>query len=287
MAAAARLAMNALEEVVSCLARLPPRGGGRLVARLGAFYRGDGRRTARVGDLSIRLDLRSMLERLMYFRCYEHRLIRFAASLLDEGDVALDAGANIGWLSLQFARRVGRRGQVHSFEPVPEHYARLAETFAAARRLGYRCEANALALGEREETATMSVGNDLNPGFNTLINGFSRDGLRKGMIRVPVRPLDSYLDEHGIGEVKLLKVDTEGAEGMVLRGARRALESRRIRHLIVEISPRAEEVRGLERGDTARFLRGLGYSGWLLEDGRPRPLPDRFDYWVAETYWRA
>jgi FkbM family methyltransferase len=242
-------------------------------------------RNISVGDIPVVLDLKVQLERMMYFGCYEHRLLRFATSLLRPGDVAVDAGAHIGWHSLHYLRRVTREGAVHSFEPVPEHHARLSRVFDDARRLGYRCWANRVALGACGGMATMSVGNELNPGFNTLINEFSREGLRKGFIQVCVRPLDEYLEEMKVDRVGLLKVDVEGAEGLVLRGVRKALENHRIRSIIMEVSPRADEVSGHQKGDTIRHLQSLGYTGYLLDHGRPKPLPCRFDFWVADTYW--
>jgi FkbM family methyltransferase len=276
--------LNLLERVVSAFCRSLPRGGGRVAEWLGACTRGP--REVEVGGLPITLDPRSRFERQMLLRCYEHRLVRFATSLLRAGDVAVDAGAHLGWLSIHFAAAVGPEGAVLSVEPVPEHHARLARAAAAARERGRRWTTLEAALGERTGTAELSVGNELNPGFCTIVPGFSRDGLRKAVIRVPVRALDDVLEERGIGAVRLLKVDVEGAEGLVLRGARRALEARRIEHLIVEMSPQAEETQGLERGATARFLRDLGYEGSLLVRGRLRPLPARFDFWAADTYWR-
>ena len=105
-------------------------------------------------------------------------------------------------------------------------------------------------------------------------------------LAVPVRPLIDHLEDEKIDEVKLLKVDTEGAEEMVLRGARSALSEGRIKYLLVEISPRAEEVSGRERGSTVRYLESLGYRGHLLENGKLSPLPGHHDYWVADTFWR-
>lgn len=278
--------MNALEEWLSALCRSFPRGGGRVADRCSRFFRGPRRRRARVGDIGITLDFRHEIERLMYFRCYENQLIRFACSLLGPGDVVIDAGAHIGWLSLHFAQAAGRAGAIHGFEPVPEHFQRLAATFEAGRKVGYRLTANPQALGERRERATLSVGSEANPGFSTLLMGFSRDGLRKGFVEVDVLPLDEYLESRAIRSVGLLKIDTEGAEGRVLRGARRALESRRVNALIVEISPQADEVEGRSRGDSFRLLQSLGYEGHLLVHGRLRPLPDRYDFWVADTFWR-
>jgi FkbM family methyltransferase len=253
---------------------------------LGWFYRKGGDRAVDVGGLPITLRPRERLERQMLLRCYEHRLVGFATALLRPGDVAVDAGAHLGWLSIHFAAAVGREGAVVSIEPVPEHFERLARTAATARERGWRWTAHNVALGETSGRAELSVGNEVNPGFSTIVPGFSRDGLRKAVISVPVRPLDELLDEAKLDRVRLLKVDVEGAEGLVLRGARRALEARRIEHLIVELSPQAEQVQGLARGSTARFLSGLGYEGSLLHRGRLEPLGDRFDYWAADTYWR-
>lgn len=279
--------MNPAEWMVSALCRLLPRGEGRVVRALDLFYRSSPPRAAAVGDLSLTLHPRAAFERQMLLRAYEHRMIRFACERLRPGDVAVDAGAHIGWLSAHFLRAVTRTGAVHSFEPAPEFFARLDASAAAARAAGYRWFATGSALGERAGTMTLSLGNEQNPCFNTLIPEFTRDGLRKGEVPVPVLALDDYLEAGGVKDLRLLKVDTEGAEGMVLRGARRALEARRIRYLLVEISPQAEEAARGERGGTIRFLRDLGYAGSILKQGRLRPLPETYDFWVADTFWES
>lgn len=277
--------MNPAEWMVSAFCRLLPRGEGRVVRALDGFYRSSPPRATTVGDVSLTLDPRTAFERQMLFRAYEHRMIRFACARLRPGDVAVDAGAHIGWLSAHFLQAVTRTGAVHSFEPVPDFFARLEKAASAARASGYRWFATGSALGERRDTMTLSLGNEENPCFNTLIPEFTRDGLRKGTIPVPVLPLDEYLEAGGVGDVRLLKIDTEGAEGMVLRGARRALEARRIRYLLVEISPQAEEAARRERGETIRFLRDLGYIGRILKQGRVKPMPETTDFWVADTFW--
>ncbi len=278
--------MNPLEGIVSAFCRILPRGEGRVARALDRFYRSSPPRKVSVGEVALTLDPRTAFERLMLLRAYEHRMIRFACSLLRPGDQVIDAGAHIGWLSAHFLRAVERTGAVHSFEPAPDLFARLDRAAAEARALGFRWIANGAALGERRETLTLSLGAEVNPCFNTLIPGFGRESLRRGSVPVPVLPLDEYLEAEGAGEIALLKIDTEGAEGMILRGARRALESRRIRHLLVEISPQAEEAAGRPRGESIRFLQDLGYAGCILVRGKFKPLPDNFDFWVADTYWR-
>lgn len=277
--------MTFIEQLIYRIVHLLPRGGGFLLNHLDCLYRQHRKKRTTVGPFSVSLNPKIRLERGMFYHQYEKALIRFALSLLNPGDTAIDVGAHLGWLSLHFLNRVGPTGHVHSFEPVPELFQRLSEAFRAAKGLGYHVIANPIALGERNETATMSVGNQVNPGFNTLINNFSRDGLRDRFIQVSIRPLDEYLDEKRIHHVKLLKIDVEGAEGYVLRGARKHLEEYAFDYMLIEISPEAEEVSGRKRGETIEYLRSLGYQGYLLEGRRPKPLPRTYDFWVANTFW--
>ena len=53
---------------------------------------------------------------------------RLYLSLIREGDVVFDLGANLGYFTLLFSDLVGRGGEVHAFEPVPPTFARLRET---------------------------------------------------------------------------------------------------------------------------------------------------------------
>ena len=72
------------------------------------------------------LDAEDSLD-LSWNQDYEPCETRFCLSQLRDGDVALDIGANIGYYTLLFARRVGPRGHVFAFEPEPSNFALLTK----------------------------------------------------------------------------------------------------------------------------------------------------------------
>ena len=75
-----------------------------------------------------------------------------------------------------------------------------------------------LAIGERDGTATLSL--PANPGWATIVDHATRGDEATGIqtLEVPVRRLDTLLNELGIHHVDVLKIDVEGAEASVVRG---------------------------------------------------------------------
>ena len=128
-------------------------------------------------------------------------------ALLHPGDVAVDAGANLGIWSLLAAKRGAR---VQAFEPVPAMAARLRA------HAGASVTVHQLALGaERGALPFFAV-----PDGNTGASSMARHHDASVEIDVEVIPLDDIVDR-----ADFLKVDVEGAEILVFRGARRLLSS--------------------------------------------------------------
>lgn len=136
----------------------------------------------------------------------------------------LDVGANRG----QFAEWLfayGFKGEVHSFEPLPEAYAAL-ESAARAHR---RWAAHALALGSTNGQSQLYVGrNDQTSSLNA-VDRAAASGIEAldvvGCVSVPVQRLDSWLEVHRIDPARtILKIDVQGSEQDVLEGAGAALD---------------------------------------------------------------
>ncbi len=129
--------------------------------------------------------------------------------------IALDVGANGGVYSWQLVRLAR---QVHAFEPQPELAARLRLAVPEA-------VVHALALSDRDGEAELripAVGKVAYAGWSTIepdnrLEALRCSGVRS--IRVPSRCLDSL----GLDDVGFVKVDVEGHELAVLRGAERTL----------------------------------------------------------------
>ena len=163
---------------------------------------------------------RSNVQRLLYFEgerfVAERHLLR---RLLRSGMRAVDVGANIGYYLLLMRQAVGSGGRVDCFEPEPDNVVELERNVVANRF--ENVQIFPIALGDATGEANLSTG----------ING-SLLGDTDSPLRVVVQRLDDAIP----GPVDFLKVDVEGYEAHVLRGARHHLESTRP-VLLVEVHP--------------------------------------------------
>lgn len=204
----------------------------------------------------------------MYFGAYEPLTLRAMKKILKEGDTFIDVGASVGFLSCFGASRVGKRGQVHSFEPNPRDFEYLARV--ASRNPEYQLICHQLALGEQEETADLYVSGISWLGWNTLVPNFMREPQQKERLEVPVRRLDRYLEErkNTLGPVSLIKIDTEGFEYFVLKGLENFFEASDSNRpaILCEITPRASLLMGIRLEDLSNYMGRYGYQAVSLVD---------------------
>lgn len=186
---------------------------------------------------------------------------RVYAEVVRPGDVVIDAGANWGVHSLYLALLTGPEGRVLAFEPHPQVVEELrwhveanglSQVVIHAQGLLDRAGAIPFTLGENSKTS--HVGSD----------GGASDGRE---ITVACLTLDEVFEKSGLTSLKLIKVDVEGAEAALLRGAERTL--RRYRpHLVVELHNPEQDL------EVARILSALGYHLRRV-DGSAILHPDR------------
>ena len=130
------------------------------------------------------------------------------------GDVVFDVGANLGAYTLLFAQWVGAQGRVFAFEPAPQPYQGLRQLL----------DANALASRVTPMQAAVSAVEGTATFFASGTDGASRivDGVVDGTISGPTVTIDSVCRREGVLP-RFIKVDAEGAELDVLRGARETI----------------------------------------------------------------
>ena len=195
----------------------------------------------------------------MYFAAYEPDEVALLGRFLKPGDTFLDIGANIGYLTAVGASLVGPRGSVHSFEPVPEYFARLDALRAA--NSGYAIHAWAFALGETPGSGEIALPVERNIGWNTMVPGLLAGDAARARLTVPVQRLDAFLRERGIARVGLIKIDTEGFEIPVLRGASGFFETAKPPPpILCEVAPAVYSFMGLGLDDLYEYLARFGYS---------------------------
>lgn len=167
---------------------------------------------------------------------YESETIAWLRSVIRPGMTAVDIGANVGQISLEMAHLVGPNGRVVSIEPSPGNI-RYLKAHVAANGFGDRVRIieAACCAGDAGELMLEVVGNDLSsiengPQLKGLgLNRNPIDGERpRTQIKVQSTSLDSVCAELNL-EVDVLKVDVEGAEVEVFRGARACLSKFRPR----------------------------------------------------------
>lgn len=169
-----------------------------------------------------------------------------------EDGLALDIGANIGnhavFLSSHFR-------EVHAFEPNPRTFQLLRFNAAQVGNV----IAHPRGLSDADVMGTL-IENPTNMG-GTYIELRTTDNV-PGKPPVSLGTLDTFVETQGLGDIALIKIDTEGFEARILRGARQVLE----RHkplIIFELSPSDFDESGAS--DVVNILQDHGYRFVAIE----------------------
>lgn len=215
--------------------------------------------------------LRSSTMRSLLVRSVSWALREFGSANLREdllrlvghdAKVIFDVGANVGqsaeWFSMAFPSAV-----IFSFEPSPFEYARLS-----TRKLA-RVRSFNVAIGATDTTAMFRLNTDggtssfLEPNVvgRALLGGRLDE---VGKIEVQMRSLDTFAAERALHAVDLLKVDAQGFEFEILRGARQLLSSVRVIQIECNFIP--QYTHSSTFSDIDLFLRGFGFYLYNIYD---------------------
>lgn len=165
---------------------------------------------------SIVVDPRNESYKYIYFTgWYEPVISQILTSLVRPGSTCLDIGANMGWYTTLFQKFTGERGQVHAFEPVPPTFELLKRN-VHLNEPPRNVRVNNIALGDKEKDVELHLFPDL-PDGHASIATFDRNDYETYQTRMSI--LDNYLAENQVGDIDLVKIDVEGSELMLLRGA--------------------------------------------------------------------
>ncbi|MBK1662285.1 FkbM family methyltransferase [Paracraurococcus ruber] len=184
-------------------------------------------------------------------------------TVLHRPGLLLDVGAHDGAFTLPFAALPGSR--VLAFEPLPAAHARLAAAAGGLPNVTLRPEA--LGDAEGEVTLTMPVLDGVpQEQWASTAKGYAGLDPRVGeqRVAVPLRRLDGF----GLGDLTAVKLDAEGAEYEVLRGARETLlRCRPILSIEIEERHRAGSTWAVPA-----YLDALGYDAFWEFWGDWRPM---------------
>jgi FkbM family methyltransferase len=230
------------------------------------------------GDLAMQVNLADHIESKTFWRGYyslEELLV--LEKLLRPSDIFFDIGANTGEFTLFAAKRL-QSGQVYAFEPASHMYNKLS--MHAERNSLSHVHLFKLALADSEgetllysPTINFSDGSVHN-GIGSLFSGrFRQSTEHQEVIRLTT--LDRFVQEHGVPHIDLMKIDVEGAELQVLRGAEQVIR-RSLPRIIIEIDKRNIQRSGYDTRDIIRFLHEIAYDlHTISRSGTLIPFDDR------------
>jgi FkbM family methyltransferase len=206
------------------------------------------------------------LERSIFFNgTYEEGTLKIMNGILRDEDTFIDIGANIGLMSLHAAVILNGRGKVLSFEPLSSTYNLLMQNI----------KLNNL---ENIEAVNMAIGSTngiVDIWDNTIINRGSSSIIKPHQTaaghRILIKCLDTYLEEHHIDSITCIKIDVEGWELEVLKGAANTLSGADAPICIVECST-LHPTYGGDNRDIYSFLCNINsYRLFRLIGGKERP----------------
>ncbi|MDX2128584.1 MAG: FkbM family methyltransferase [Chloroherpetonaceae bacterium] len=184
-----------------------------------------------VNGLKYEFNLKDEIQKYIYFNVYERRSWKLVKNYIKKGDICIDVGANVGFYSLNFAKIIGDKGKVFSFEASPN-------TFQVLKKNIYlnNFENNIyfydIAISDKKGEVIFSLSDEHDH------SGWGHIGYdsRYNSIKVPTTTLDEFLEENNLLNVDFLKVDIEGAEDLLLIGAEKSLKANRIKCVFIEFS---------------------------------------------------
>lgn len=205
------------------------------------------------------LDLADFLQKMIFcFQYYEHQYVKICKRLIPRGGIVMDVGANIGQYALLAAKLVGSEGYVYAFEPGESQLCKLR----------YNIALNAL---NNIDILPIAVGNDRgsysyypsscidNQGRGSLIPDHTGNVRSTKPIQINMARLDDFCDERKIKKVDFIKIDVEGYDLEVLKGARNILLNNPLVAVMVELEDDNLKAMGIGANDIRRFMLDLKF----------------------------
>ncbi len=174
----------------------------------------------------------------------------FFERFLREGDTVIDAGANIGLLSLRAAKIVGEDGKVISIEPHPETFRWFKKNTLLNRFTNIQFFN--VAVGHKQQLISFT---------DFKIKDINKISEKEGTLKLPLTTLDAVCAN--VSRCMLLKIDVEGFELPALFGAEELLKKTDV--VMFESSPRNFALQNYSLQDIFRYLELQGFSVYKIE----------------------
>jgi len=181
------------------------------------------------------------------------------------GERVLDIGANIGYFTLIFARRVGPSGRVYAFEPDPTNFAILKRNVETN---GYR---NVILIQKAVSNVTRPIRLYL-ASRNKADHRIYDSEDNRPSVEIEATRLDDYFKDRS-EKISFIKMDIQGAEGGAIQGMRNILRDNKSVRLLTEFWPIGLRRFGVEAREYLYALEAEGFRFHDVQKGGGHPDP--------------
>jgi len=204
---------------------------------------------------------------LFVSKTWEPEETRLVSSLLREGDVFVDVGANVGYFTLVASDAVGKSGKVFAFEPEPKNFSLLRKNVQVNKCVNARCEQKAVNGTDHPVELYLS---SFNYGDHRIFQSHDDEDYNRGRQRARTQvegvTLDSYFAPGT--RVDFIKMDVQGAEYFALQGMKRVLRDNLDVVLMMEFWPHGLKEAGVEPSRLLEEIEDLGFVSYKTHSGK-------------------
>jgi FkbM family methyltransferase len=202
--------------------------------------------------VKMKLNISNLVDHCVYFSAEQKALDHFI-HYLKASDTIIDVGANIGYTTLLFSKAVSK-GKVLSIEPSKELFNTVKEQLDLNQINNTTCLN--IGLGEKELMAQLYKVSENNSGMNRV---FEHSETTFESESIHIKTLDNVVKEQKIGIVNAIKIDVEGYEFKILKGAYDTIKTHKP-VLLIEIDDLNLREQQSNPAEVLQFLEGLNYS---------------------------
>jgi len=211
-----------------------------------------------IGMLLDTIDMHATPYSLLDFGQYEVEETRFLKSVLKDGEVFLDVGANLGWYSLVLGKQYPN-ARIVAFEPIPSTVAKLERNIAFNQLSNI--EVQAVGLFNSQDNLDFLFAPDVSGATSLKVAGQPRGNTAIERVQCPTTTLDLFCASREL-QPSLLKIDVEGAELMVVQGADQVLQG--VPVVLMELLRKWSKAFDYHPNDVFALMARYGYQAWVF-----------------------
>lgn len=234
-----------------------------------------------IPGLTVAISPREQIAESIYMGDFEPEVMAYFLRTIKPGMVIFDVGANIGYFTTVLANLAGKDGAVHAFEPSLREFKSVSKTI---KKNGQNnVVLNQTALSEKTGRVTMNIAKTENMAALNTMGNITHPAAHEGdfqKIEVPLDTIDNYVVNKDLKRLDLIKIDVEGAELMVLKGAEKTLKKYGPQ-IICEFSDLTTKGFGYQAKEIFEWLVQKGYRAYRINnqgDILIEPGKEHYDY---------